>query len=313
MLRQRNSFALVIVLSGALHLASISRAQEMDTERPQKVNEAYKCEEENASFGRRTLQGHTFVLPTGFESAFLTTHFGFVQGFSYLVIEDVEVGGANRIMDLTLAGVMERFRLGVRFSEWFNAFASIEGQVLTGAEPKSALFRGAGASLTWEGGFGNRLFRNERTGTQLAAFIKARGKYGRDLVPFALVEALLAQTEETVDDILEGDLVQVLLSKEDSLTFGAAMSAAQAIGRYVGLQVGLEGLLGGASYQTTYLQQEVMTSANRQVVGIGTAITGSAAPYLPVGILMEYRFRRILSRSPTPKWPILIHPGTGSV
>ena len=187
---------------------------------------------------------------------------------------------------------MEQFRFGAPFVEWFSLFGSIEGQVLTGADSNSALFRGGGAGVNWEAGLAGRLMRRESSGTQLAIRLKVHGKHGRDVAPIALIESLLNDPTQTVDDILDGDLLELMISREKAITGGGSVAAAQAMGRYFGIQIGAEARAGGATYVSTFETGEVKTETTREVLGTGIALTGNADPHFPLGLLIEYRFRK---------------------
>lgn len=235
-------------------------------------------------------------MPTGFDSAFITNHFGFLQGFAYLQIENHPLPDSDREMDLSLVGIVENLRLGARLSDWAGLFASIEGQVLSGADPGSALFHGAGASLTWEAGLAVRILRDKQHGVQLTVRLKVQDKTGMDVTPITLAQALMDDAEQTAEDIVDEGLDEVILSGEKSHVFGGSLALAKAFGRHLGAQLGIEGLFGGASYRTAYMDGEIATATEREVIGLGTTFTGDLFPIAPLGLAVEYRYRRLFEQ-----------------
>ena len=54
------------------------------------------------------------------------------------------------------------------------------------------------------------------------------------------------------------------------------------------------GRFGGARYTSSYRDGTVVAEAEREILGAGVALTGAVAPYAPLGILLEYRFRKTI-------------------
>lgn len=151
---------------GVLTLARGAAAQEADTA----AGAAYPAAEPRNA--ERTMNGMTFVYPSTFDTTFITTQFGTMVGVAYAHIPDIDVDGEK--FDLALAGIREGFDLGIRLHERIGIFGEIGASALSGIDVETAFLSGATASIDWNVGAMGMLFRNERTGTQVGARLRAR-------------------------------------------------------------------------------------------------------------------------------------------
>jgi hypothetical protein len=128
----------------------------------------------------RTLGGTTFMLPALADSAFVLTEFGFRQGINYQQIPNFPVSSLIRF-DLAWVEFEERIDLAVRITPWLGVYAQGVASAALGPDTPSLLFEGGGLDFGGKGGVVLRLYRNERTRSQVAVRAYGGGDAGRKL------------------------------------------------------------------------------------------------------------------------------------
>lgn len=247
--------------------------------------------DESQDFGDRTMKGHTFIYPILQEGAFNTMHFGTRLGAAVFSVPNVPTGALGTLT-LNAAGLAQDFDLGIEILPWLGVYGTGDGTVVTGSDFESAIVFGGQFSFSGEGGVVVRLVRVESTGTQVSARLFGGGGTGLNLDTDNLLTAVLGQTGQTLNTILKGGIGNLILTPTGSYTFGGSVHGAQALGRYVGLQLAVEGR---NTWQTVspYVvsmnaNQDETTSTTAVSTSAGVDVDGSPAG-VPLGAMVEYK------------------------
>jgi hypothetical protein len=239
--------------------------------------------------GPRTLSGHTFVPMLQSSSPFVATSFGFAQGFAFVNLPNLAIPGTDRTVDLSFAGLAETLQLAVALHERFGLVAAVNGTAISGVNGETVLFVGAQAETSGILGANAVLLRLPETGTQVGAVVSGSLSAGRTAAPLNLIAALLANPEQTVETILDGDFARLLITEQT--TFGGALglSAAQALGPHVGVQLATDASLGWTNNRSFDGARDNDVRSYSVDFGFGGALGGNAMPYVPIALQAEYR------------------------
>ena len=143
-------------------------------------------------------------------------------------VPDLPVGSLGT-RDIKLSGIRTSLDLAVGITEWLGLFGFGRGLLVTGVDRTSLLVDGASVEFVASGGVVVRLLKSEATGTQVA--LRAQGAYrdGREVTVQPLIRELVDEVSDTLAEVIEGRLGQLILvpTAETSLTGGA--HAAQTI------------------------------------------------------------------------------------
>jgi len=195
---------------------------------------AQDAEVVRADVSRRTLHGHTFMLPASVDSAFIQSTFTTRTSVRYEIVNDIPIG--SRTFDLTSIGVREQFDLELALGDIWEVGLTAFGQFLAGTDGRTLATQGAlyayGGSL--KGAV--RIARIESSGTQIAARAQLLGVEGGErfsLLP--LVFAVRANPLTSVPDIIT-NFGDSLVTSVSWLDFGASVDVAQTITRALSIQ-----------------------------------------------------------------------------
>lgn len=251
--------------------------------------EAPDCHPGGAS---RQLRGHTFQFPILQSAAFVTTHVGIRQGFARQDVPDLPIGRLGT-RDVLLTGIQETIDLGLGITPWLGLEGFGRATIVTGANANSLVLDGASVDVLGQAGAIVRLWRNENSGTQ----ISLRGNFGYDrgheLTILPLVNGILNNPLLTLDDVVGGNLSQLIRvpSSETSLNGGAYL--AQAFSRTFSLQASANGEYAWRTREpfdpVTGTRPKQDTHAVR--INLGVALAADFAPHgVPVALMGEYLF-----------------------
>lgn len=235
----------------------------------------------------RALAGHTYLTPVLQDMIpFATTHFGIRQGFVFQRYPRVPIGVGTTA--LTTSGILQAFDAGVRITEWLGVRVTGGAQILTGIDVASVILQGASATAQVEGGAIVRVFRSERTGTQIAAQITGGGGGGRDVD----VEPLIAgvQQAESFSARATSALARSVLVPTNLGTMAMRGAIAQTITPAIGTLVALEGRR-TVNTRTVQEGQASRDSKNEDLAlafSIATTVDGSSAK-VPIAGMIEYQ------------------------
>jgi hypothetical protein len=244
-------------------------------------------------WGSRTLKGHTFpamVSPNAL-GAFVTTDFGVRQGFAITSLTLAPSGGAP--VTLNLAGLDQKFNLGVKITDWLGVFADGEGQVLLGTNVKSIAIGPNDFSFTGEGGAVLRLFRIESSGTQLALRASGGGGPGIGANVNGLLANLVKNPQGSVENVINGKVGKYLLTPESQVNVTGSLNAAQPLTKNFGLQLtfAFEDLIQSESpFSGT---TSVSESTNTPEMNVAFAVSIDGAPSgVPIAFVPEYELTK---------------------
>jgi hypothetical protein len=256
------------------------------------------CEETHAAAASRTLGPHRFLYPRAFHSPFTSTHFALRQGGGYLRIPGVLAPGYDTPYDLQLVGVTETLELGVRLHPSLGLFLDATGELNLGVNADSAFFLGGRGAFVGEIGVLAVPLRREPRGTQLTVRGWFRARLGHRLEPSPLIDAVIERQEETLGDVLEGDVLKYMLSREQAFSGGAGLVLAQALGKPAGLQVSVSTRWGGVSRFWYDGTRDVRERLPFGAIAAGLTLELDGAPRFPLAAQLEYHFRLDLERTP---------------
>jgi hypothetical protein len=237
----------------------------------------------------RNLGGHTFFTPTFFPSAFVGTRFAFLQGVLQAAIPDYPVS-QNRTVDVDMIGVTERAEFSLRIFDRVQPFIRLTGEAFSGVSINSVLSVGSTYAYTVGGGIQVRLLRLEDPGTELS--VRASGDYGPGgaVQLLRVVEAIIQDRPASIEAVLNGNLRRVSIADTERANGTLQAVAAQKLTKNFSLQ----GAVGGAynwssvTFFDTDTGQEVTLDDGRVDPRLGLGFQASAAPWVPVGALLEY-------------------------
>jgi hypothetical protein len=177
---------------------------------------------------------HLFQFPMLQPSSFMTTHVSSRLGLALVRAPDSPVV-PGQTFDVDALGVSERLGGSVRFLDRFELFATGNANAYAGTAAESVIVGGAGWAYGGEGGLGFRIFKGEST--QLSARAWFGGGTARRVQVLTLLSAAFTGQPETLPNIVNGNVSNLVISKVTNTEEALAFSFAQCLGRALGLQV----------------------------------------------------------------------------
>ncbi|MCB9665101.1 MAG: hypothetical protein H6732_13385 [Alphaproteobacteria bacterium] len=238
----------------------------------------------------RRLKCHSFFAPGGVDDAFVTSTVGSTTAAALLSYPGA-IATDGTPYDLLLVGASLQGRGSIQFAGWAMIYAHIAGNVVVGSNIDSALSVGAIGSGNWDVGVGVKLFRIERTGTQMSVRGKFVGDAGVHIRPGTLVEVF--DTRASAGEIpREGD-VATAITNSTELGGGGSLNFAQAFASFASLQASFQ--MTGGPTQGEEISQDangdfVKTPVTGSYMAIepGVALTLDGWPRFPVAFQVEY-------------------------
>ena len=197
---------------------------------------------------------------------------------------------AERRLNLELVGASERIDGAVEIYEGVGLFAAIEGQVIGGVSGESALVTGARGGYLAELGGAYELHRDDAAALVVGIRLKLTDARRYAVSPLRLYNALRDDPEQTVDDLIDGQLPRYLIVHHAFTTYGGSLNVARGV--FYGLHAHgtLEARI-GTSVETGFDgRRDRSTKGGRSNLGMGLAFT-YALP--PLGLLAGYRVNRV--------------------
>jgi hypothetical protein len=242
-------------------------------------------------FDDRTLAGHTFIYPILQDGAFNTTHFGIRQGFALETIPQFPLSSLGTF-SLSATGLVQDFDLAVKILPWIGVYGKAEGTVATGANIDSLLLFGGQFAFDGEGGVVGRIARIESTGTQIAVRLYGGGGTGRNLGVLPLVSELVSNTKSTLGSVVQGNIGKYVLVPVSNDEFGGSVHAAQAAGRFVGIQAALQGQSMRQTTSPYNGTENVAATVSTTSLQASVSVDVDASPAgVPLGAMAEYQFQ----------------------
>jgi hypothetical protein len=273
---------------GLLLLLSAALAQNASAAESNTVAEAPDCH----SADTRKLGGHTFLFPILQQSALVTTNVGLREGVARYDVPDLPIGSAG-VTDVLLTGVQQTLDLSLAFTDWLGVAAFARGTVITGANARSLLVDGARVELLGQAGAVVRVWRNERSGTQ----VSIRGNFGyqngKEVTILPLVSGILSIPGLTLQDLIRGRLGDFILvpATETSVNGGAYL--AQAFSRTFSLQASATGEYAWQERKPfdSNIGDRITQKNHAARVNLAAALAADFAPHgIPVAVMGEYLF-----------------------
>ncbi|MCY1023645.1 hypothetical protein [Pyxidicoccus sp. MSG2] len=240
----------------------------------------------------RKLGGHTFQFPILQQSAFVTTNVGLREGLARYDVPDLPIGSVGAT-DVLLTGVQQTLDLSFSITDWLGVAGFARGTIITGANARSLLVDGASVELIGQAGAIVRVWRNERSGTQ----VSVRGNFGyqngKEVTVLPLVTSVLNSPGLTLEELILGNLGRFLLvpATETSVNGGAYL--AQSFSRTFSLQASANGEYAWRERNPfdSEAGDRLTQKTHAARVNLGAALTADFAPHgVPVAVMGEYLF-----------------------
>jgi hypothetical protein len=258
------------------------------------VVDSKRVERLQRSFFQRTLSSHPFVQPRFVASAIPTSHLGLGFGGAGVSVEgsDPSTGAARRSTYLAGLATLDG---GIRIGKWVGFGAQFDGIAGVGGTPKAALDVGAAAGFRW--GVHGLVRVLHRPSTALSVGASVAGGDGRGLLLQPGFEYLVDHVNQLIEDgpsiediIVDRAELQDVAARSvrrvQAIGGGARVGLAQAFGRFVGLQVGLDG--GGRTRRLRYDDGQARNVRSSMGYLRAGAALGFDAGLIPLAVLLEY-------------------------
>lgn len=259
----------------------------------------------------RTIGDTTFMLPAMADSAFVLSEFGFRQGINYQQIPDYPVESLGRY-NLQWVQFEEQVDFAIRLTPWLGLYAQGVASGALGPDTPSLLFEGGGLDFGGKGGVVLRVYRNERTRSQVAVRAYGGGDYGRtlDLPDFLSAFAIRAahdvagiiQRNSTLPQLsgalrneaftlADSDYSNVVFYRNSSARVGGSIHYAQALVGPLTLQLtaNLEQAWETQKPFSPTQQQYLTVETEDTTVTFDAVLSGSFMRWsVPIGLSAEY-------------------------
>jgi hypothetical protein len=272
---------------------------------------------EGGNWGQtRALGEHNFQLSSFVPSALIDSHLGIRAGVEYHQVPGFAqlpslVSSGPQAVDLRTINVAETLDFAIRLHDHFAIYGDGYGKARVGANTATLL--GTGADYTYGGDLG-LLVKLFRAGSFQLSVRGQAGYYdGQSAGILALFQDLSMIAQDAVLKVQRNPVLDLnqaidqlnnafrtatsdLLTPFSGFSYGFALNAAQAVGRYFGLQASLGYYVDNATYRPTRYDTATGGPVTREQTikttrpSLGLAIDVDASPAgLPFAMLLEYR------------------------
>lgn len=263
---------------------------ELTREDAAKEDEAAK--ERCAGGADRKVDDHVFIFPAYVSSAIVATYVGL-----RLRLGSADVGSLPTPagpLDLHAVSVANGFDFGLGITDWLGVFVEGTLRTIVSTNLPGLVYEGATYDIGGQGGAILRLFRSERTGSQLS--LRAGGGYSRGQVAFLL--PIFQQPIASLNDLLQRDFGSVIKTPFSTYTYGGALAFAQSFGRLLGVQASVA--VGGGSFtlepfdRARRVRDDTTVNELTYAFGIAPSIDFSSV-HFPLAVMPEYVLSRAAS------------------
>ena len=248
---------------------------------------------ENGVAPRRTLKGHTYLLPATIDSAFVQTTFTSRTSVRYEVINDVPIGIGT--VDLNALGARELFDFTLALGDIWEVGVTGFGQFLAGTNGRTLATQGAlygyGGSL--KGAV--RIARIESSGTQIGASVQVIGaEGGTRLSLLPLIRAVRSDPLRSIPEVIT-NVSDTLTTPVKWLDFAASVNIAQTITRALSLQGSFRLDLQRLTRSPFVVGQGRTDVSTTTWIPSGGVAVGVNPVDFPMGFMGEYRLSALNS------------------
>ncbi len=239
----------------------------------------------------RLLGGNLLLEPSFVDSAETLTSLDVRTGAQFTRVPDLPFGRLGNLL-LHRVEAAGQVNLRIRVHERVSINGSFVLLSDIGTSPQSLAITGGQYFAQGTGGFTLNVLRMESTGTLLSVLGNLGGGGGKlfNIVP--LLDNLSAAPRATAEDVLGGNLRELLMTPTHSFIWNAAIAAAQAISPLFSAQLSL-----GLSGEAKHFEPFDSASGTRGFFTLrtltprlGIALAGDASPYqIPVALMLEYQ------------------------
>ena len=293
---------------------------------PAPVRAAEPAAPEGGTWGStRALGEHNFQQSAFVPSALVDSHLGVRAGVEYHQVPGFAqlpslVSSGPTAVDLQTINVAETLDFAIKLHDHFAIYGDGYGKARVGANIATLL--GTGADYTYAGHLG-LLVKLFRAGSfQLSARGQAGYYAGQSAGILALFQDLSLIAQDFLQKVARNPVLDVnaaieqlntafrtatadLLTPFEGFTYGFSLNAAQALGRFLGLQASIGFYVDSATYRPTRYDRASGGPVTREHTikttrpSLGLALDFDVSPIgLPFAMLLEYRATPINVNSP---------------
>lgn len=240
----------------------------------------------------RRIKDHVFIFPAFVTSSIVASYVGVRVRVGSSTIENVpSTVGPLRITAVTLAETLDA---GIKLTDWLGIFATGGMRSLISTNLQGLVLEGATYDFGAGGGVILRLFRSDKTGSQLSL----RGGVGYTSGHIATLYPLFDVPIQSLDDLLRRNLGDTITTPFSTFGYGGSLAFAQSFGRLLGLQLSAD--IGGARF--THEPFDAVRRMRESTTVDGFTFALGAAPsidfnavHFPIAVVPEYVITRAAS------------------
>jgi hypothetical protein len=239
----------------------------------------------------RILGGNTLLTPAFVDSALVLTSLNVRAGLQFTRVPDLPFGRLGTILlrQLETAGQVD-------FSLRLHERVGISGSLVVfgnlGTSPESLAISGGQYFIQGTGGLIVNVLRLPATNTQVSILGNIGGGGGKFFNIVPLLDQLSTAPAMTAEDVLSGNLRELLVTPTFSFVWSGSIAAAQPLSRDLSVQLSL-GLNGEAKHLEPFdvgTGSRGFLTVRTLTPRLGVALAGDARAYeIPVALMLEYQ------------------------
>jgi hypothetical protein len=242
--------------------------------------------------GERKIKDHVFIFPAFVTTSIIASYVGVRMQLGTRSISGLPTE-AGRI-DIETVTFAQGLDGGIKITDWLGLAATGAVRSLVGSNLQALVYDGATYDF---GGIGSvivRLFRSDRTGSQLSLI----GTAGYSKGQVASLLPLVDQPVQAVVDLLRRELGESIKTPFSTITYGGRLAYAQSISPLFGVQASAG--LGGSTFTLEPYNRDTDTRASSTTTevtyNVGVAPSVDFMPLgVPLAIMPEYLLARTAS------------------
>jgi hypothetical protein len=246
-------------------------------------------ESADANGHERTLSHHVFLFPAYVTSSLVVSNFGLRIRLGTESVPRVPTANGNS--DINTVTLSEGLDLGIKLTDWLGVFVTGGVRSLIGTNLRALTYAGATYDLGFRGGAILRLFRSERTGTQLS--LVAAGGHTRGQI--STLYPIFDQPILSAVDLLRGDLGESIKTPFSTSAYEGSLAFAQGFSHFFGVQASAS--VGGSTVTIEPYDRIRRTRDTTSIDGVTYAFGVAPsidlnAVHVPIAVMPEYVIAR---------------------
>lgn len=244
---------------------------------------------EEAEGRERTLGNHVFLFPAHVRSSLVTSYVGLRIRLGLDTVGSLPTAIGRS--DVEVVTLNEGLDVGAKITDWLGVFGVVGVRALIGTNLRALTYAGATYDVGGRAGAVVRLFRSERTGSQLSL----RAGVGATRGQLATLYPIFDSPVQSAVQLLQGDLGESIRTPFTTSSYEGTVAFTQGFGRAFGVQA--SGAMGGSRVTTEPYDGVRKTRGSNTVngvtyaFGVGPSIDFNAL-HVPIAVMPEYVITR---------------------